>query len=247
MDYSHLRAFRDALSKAPHLTDLKSICRDFCSATSMPHYMFAVCEAVSLTSPRLITVTNFPTEWVDHYLQRRASSVDPILQYSFSNTAPILWSELEYLPAAQGGAGEGKAFIERGRAHGLHRGLTVPLSPPSGQTAFFCMASSDLTLDDDRLGNLLPAAGIFSNYLFDAYIRIDKIENPKVNELTERELECVFWACEGKTAWEMAQIVGVAERTINFHLTSVIKKLGASNRQHAVAKAVMYGLVKPRA
>ena len=72
-------------------------------------------------------------------------------------------------------------------------------------------------------------------------------KNPKVADLTERELECVFWACEGKTAWEMAQIVGVAERTINFHLTSVIKKLGASNRQHAVAKAVMYGLVKPRA
>jgi LuxR family transcriptional regulator, transcriptional activator of the bioluminescence operon len=29
-------------------------------------------------------------------------------------------------------------------------------------------------------------------------------------------------------------------------LTSVIKKLGASNRQHAVAKAVMYGLVRPK-
>jgi LuxR family transcriptional activator of bioluminescence operon len=45
---------------------------------------------------------------------------------------------------------------------------------------------------------------------------------------------------------EMAQIVGVSERTVNFHPTSVIKKLGASNRRHAVAKAVMYGLVKPR-
>ncbi len=44
----------------------------------------------------------------------------------------------------------------------------------------------------------------------------------------------------------MAQIVGVSERTVNFHLTSVIKKLGASNRRHAVAKAVMYGLVKRR-
>ena len=136
--------------------------------------------------------------------------------------------------------------MEQGRAFGLNRGLTVPLNPPTGQTVFFSLASSDLQLDDHRLGNLRPAAGVFSTYLFDAYVRIDRMENPKVNELTERELECLFWACEGKSAWEMAQIVGVAERTINFHLTSVIKKLGASNRRHAVAKGVMYGLVKPR-
>jgi LuxR family transcriptional regulator, transcriptional activator of the bioluminescence operon len=133
-----------------------------------------------------------------------------------------------------------------GRQFGLQDGLVVPLSTPTGQTAFFSLVSADEQIGEDFLGNLLPAADIFSKYLFEAYIRIDKVENPKVNELTERELECVFWACEGKTAWEMAQIVGVAERTINFHLTSVIKKLGASNRQHAVAKAVMYGLVKPR-
>jgi LuxR family transcriptional activator of bioluminescence operon len=236
MDYSRIRVFRDALSVAPHLADLKNICKDFCAETGLEYYLFGVCEAVSLSSPRIITLTNFPAQWVDLNFQNRA---DPLLAYSFSNTAPVLWSELEKLEGYQ-------AYLALGRQFGLRRGLTAPLNPPSGQTALLNLASPDQDFDDHRLGNLLPAAGIFSQYLFDAYIRIDKIENPRVNELTRRELECVFWACEGKTAWEMAQIVGVSERTVNFHLTSVIKKLGASNRQHAVAKAVMYGLVKPR-
>jgi LuxR family transcriptional activator of bioluminescence operon len=244
MDYSRIREYRDALSTAPHLSDLKNICKDFCDAAGLDYYHFGVCEAVSLTSPKLSSLTNFPAAWVEQYFQNRASSTDPILKYSFSNTAPILWSELAHLDGYNS-AGD-QAFMRMGREYGLRHGLTVPLSPPSGQTAFFSLATQEDDVDENRLGNLLPVAGIYSQYLFDAYIRIDKIENPKVNELTKRELECVFWACEGKTAWEMAHIVGVSERTINFHLTSVIKKLGASNRQHAVAKAVMYGLVKPR-
>jgi LuxR family transcriptional activator of bioluminescence operon len=237
MDYAEIRGFRDALAAAPHLANLKNICKDFCDATGVEYYLFGVCEAVSLASPRIVTLTNFPPGWVDLHHQSRA---DPILSYCFSNTAPVLWSELEQLDGY-------RAWLDLGRRFGLRRGLTVPLNPPSGQTGLLSLASTDGDGGDQHLGNLLSTAGIFSQYLFDAYIRIDKIENPKVNQLTKRELECVFWACEGKTAWEMAHIVGVSERTVNFHLTSVIKKLGASNRQHAVAKAVMYGLVKPRA
>jgi LuxR family transcriptional activator of bioluminescence operon len=244
MDYASIRAFREALTAARYLGDLKQICKKFCDAVGVEFYLFGVCEAVSLTAPKIITLTNFPAEWVDSYFQDRLAASDPILKYSLSHSTPILWSELENLSGFN--SVSDKAFMDMGRKAGLRHGLTVPLNPPSGQTSFFSLASADALFDENRLGNLLAGAGMFSTYLLDAYIRIDKIENPKANELTKRELECVFWACEGKTAWEMAHIVGVSERTINFHLTSVIKKLGASNRQHAVAKAVMYGLVKLR-
>lgn len=244
MDYASIREFRDALTAARYLCDLKNICKNFCDAAGVEFYLFGVCEAISLTAPKIITLTNFPAEWVDNYFQCRLASSDPILKYSLSHSTPILWSELENLDGFN--SASDKAFMEMGRQAGLRHGLTVPLRPPSGQTSLFSLVSADTLFDENRLGNLLASAGMFSMYLLDAYIRIDKIENPKANELTKRELECVFWACEGKTAWEMAHIVGVSERTINFHLTSVIKKLGASNRQHAVAKAVMYGLVKLR-
>ncbi len=244
MDYSLLQQYRQALVAAPHLAALKTICRDYCGSIGLDYYLFGVCEAVSLVAPRFVMLSNFPAAWCELYFQNRTAASDPLLRYSFSNTAPVLWRELAAMPGYDGPAD--RAFMATCTEFGLHSGLTVPLTPPTGQTAFFSLVSADSGLDSDRLGNLLPAASMFSNYLFDAYMRIDRIDNPKVQELTARELECVFWACEGKTAWEMAQIVGVAERTVNFHLTSVIKKLGAANRQHAVAKAVMYGLVKPR-
>lgn len=244
MDYSMFCEFRHSLSNASHLSDIKNLCKDFCSQLGMDYYFFGVYEVISLSSPKLTTLSNYPVEWLDYYFQNRMPSVDPLLKYCFSNTSPIVWSELN---ARQGYNNEDEiAFMEQAKSYGLCCGLTVPINSPTGQIAFFSMTTSNKEFGESSLGSILPTAGIFSRYLFDAYIRIDKVENPKANTLTERELECVFWACEGKTAWEMSQIIGVAERTINFHLTSVIKKLGASNRQHAVAKAVMYGLVRPR-
>ncbi|RCN56184.1 helix-turn-helix domain-containing protein [Acidiferrobacter thiooxydans] len=51
---------------------------------------------------------------------------------------------------------------------------------------------------------------------------------------------------KGKTSWEIAKLLGITERTTIFHLNNTTKKLGAINWQHAVAKALMLNIVKPR-
>ena len=38
----------------------------------------------------------------------------------------------------------------------------------------------------------------------------------------------------------------MAESTANFHLRNAMLKLDVSNRQHAVAKAALQGLIHPR-
>lgn len=61
--------------------------------------------------------------------------------------------------------------------------------------------------------------------------------------LTGREVEVLSWLKDGKTSWEISVILEVSERTINFHVTNVKKKLNASNRMNAVAQAMHLGLV----
>lgn len=43
-------------------------------------------------------------------------------------------------------------------------------------------------------------------------------------DLTERELECLFWIAEGKTSDEIAMILGISRNTINNYITSVMRK-----------------------
>ncbi len=63
-------------------------------------------------------------------------------------------------------------------------------------------------------------------------------------KLSERELECLEWVSFGKTSWETAIILGVSERTINFHLLNACRKLNVYGRQAAVALALRQNLLQ---
>ena len=64
-------------------------------------------------------------------------------------------------------------------------------------------------------------------------------------ELSDREKECLFWASEGKTSWEIATILGISERTVNFHLNQVTNKTDSKNRNQAIAKSISSGIIVP--
>lgn len=61
--------------------------------------------------------------------------------------------------------------------------------------------------------------------------------------LTSRELECLHWASLGKTSWEIGAILGLTERTINFHIQNACRKLQVRGRQAAITSAHHAGLL----
>jgi DNA-binding NarL/FixJ family response regulator len=68
---------------------------------------------------------------------------------------------------------------------------------------------------------------------------------PRLADLNDREIETLTWLARGKTTAEIADIFGLARRTIDFHLESARTKLGVSTRTEAAVKAVFGGLIKP--
>jgi DNA-binding response OmpR family regulator len=60
---------------------------------------------------------------------------------------------------------------------------------------------------------------------------------PKLVDLNDREVEVLTWVARGKTSVEIAQIVGLTKRTIDFHIDNARAKLGAATRTEAVIKA----------
>jgi DNA-binding response OmpR family regulator len=61
--------------------------------------------------------------------------------------------------------------------------------------------------------------------------------------LTSREREVLTWVGRGKTSSEIAIILGLSSRTVNFHCDRATKRLDGVNRTQAVAKAVTQGLI----
>ena len=68
---------------------------------------------------------------------------------------------------------------------------------------------------------------------------------PKEGEsiLSERELEVIRAAADGGTNQQIALQLGISERTVRAHLTSVYNKLGVSSRGAAIAAAAQQGLL----
>lgn len=61
--------------------------------------------------------------------------------------------------------------------------------------------------------------------------------------LTERERDVLNLLAQGKTNKEIAGQLFITERTVKFHVSSILGKLGAGNRTEAVTMAAHLGLV----
>jgi len=71
--------------------------------------------------------------------------------------------------------------------------------------------------------------------------------NAAVDELTERELEVLHLLAQGMPNKEIATRLVISERTAKFHVSSIMSKLGATNRTEAVSLAAQRGLITLRA
>lgn len=63
------------------------------------------------------------------------------------------------------------------------------------------------------------------------------------NDLTARELEVLRLMAQGLQNKEIAATLVISERTVKFHVSSILGKLGAGNRTEAVRIAAQQGLV----
>ena len=63
------------------------------------------------------------------------------------------------------------------------------------------------------------------------------------NSLTGRELEVLHLLARGKLNKEIAVELAITERTVKFHVSAILNKLGAGNRTEAVRIAAQQGLI----
>jgi DNA-binding CsgD family transcriptional regulator len=68
---------------------------------------------------------------------------------------------------------------------------------------------------------------------------------PRQINLNEREIEMLTWVARGKTSAQIAEMLDLPKRTVEFHLDNARTKLGASNRTEAALKATLGRLIKP--
>jgi DNA-binding CsgD family transcriptional regulator len=229
-----LQDFIESTSSITNTSDLLDLYLRVVEDAGYQNAMFARTGGHQLQS---VLWDRLPVGYLDHYTAFDWEKIDPILQHAQSARLPFRWSDLVgrvHLTNRQ------RAFLNESRELGVHSGVTLPLHGPGTEVDVISLSMRDHPgLVNDRLKTLHAASVQY-------WLRFGELnDRPRrtVPRLTEKELECLRWCKEGKTNWEIGEITSTSEKTVEFHLSNAIRKLGACNRLTAVVIGIQCGLI----
>lgn len=191
--------------------------------------------------PEFITIDNTPDAYRDAFEDPANCGIDPVLQHCKRNSVPIIWDQSTYTKAGVGHKWELQAKF------GYRTGICLALHMPEGRH-FVMGVDRDKALPEapEELTRMVADLQLFAVLAHEASQRIllPAPQSADLPSLTPREMECLRWTMEGKTAWELSKILGVSERTVGLHLNNAAQKLGCVNKHQAVLKALRLGLIR---
>lgn len=192
---------------------------------------------VPISRPRVAMFNNYSVQWQQCYQERGYLRVDPTVLHALKSTLPIIWSDRLFESS--------RNMWEEAREHGLRFGWAQASRDASGAIGLLSLSRSADHLTAEELTYHQARMSWLAQY---AHAAMSRLLAPKLAPesqvlLTKREKEVLCWTAEGKTAYEISQILSVAERTVNFHINNVIAKLGTSNKTQAAVKAAALGLL----
>ena len=194
-----------------------------------------------LGEAEFITVDNTPRSYKEFFRNRQSGRNDPVMQHCKRQSVPIIWDQATYVSRGLGDKWEEQARF------GLSNGVALALHMPEGRHFLFGVERDRPVPDDPReLTRVVADLQLFAVHAQDAALRIfvPSPVDPSVPSLTPRELEALRWTMEGKTAWEVGDVLGIAERTAVLHVNNATHKLGCVNKHQAVLKALRLGLLR---
>lgn len=236
----------EELGKAKDYLQIQTTVNTFCNEFGFNHFIYGARIPTSMVNPSYIILSGYPPEWREHYIEKDYIRIDPTVSHCFNNTTPIYWENIVNTTCKEDKQ-VNRLFSEADES-GLKNGISFPIHCITGETSMFSLSTTD-TANKTRsmIKNNLEIGQLFASYVHEAVTRVpDSGMLALLNaELTHREKECLLWTTEGKTSWEISQILNIAERTVVFHINNAVKKLNVSSKQHAVARAISLGYIKP--
>jgi LuxR family transcriptional regulator, quorum-sensing system regulator SolR len=198
---------------------------------------FGMKAPVPLVAPRVVWCSNYPREWASAYENRQYIHCDPTVAHAIVSDNLVVWTDTLFAACP-----DMKAEAVR---HGLVHGLAQPRRDAQGLVSLLTLAREAPPITDEELKAKLERIQWLSYLCHEGTVQhwAPSLFGAPDNTLSERELDVLRWSSDGHTASEMAQILGVTEATVNFHIRNACQKLGTRNKTSATVRAALMGLL----
>lgn len=200
-----------------------------------------VIDGPAPSRPIFKTIGNTPSACLESTAAGSSGKRDPVMQRLKRSSVPFLYNQQTYLDANAGDLWEEQAH------YGYRTGVAVALHLPPGNKHFLLGFDRDKPLPNSgpKLTQLLASLQLMAVHAQDAAVRLlgeTEASKPAL-KLSPREAEVLRWTMEGKTAWEVGEVIGITETTVNFHVGNAMRKLEAFTKLQAALKAMALGLL----
>ena len=180
---------------------------------------------------------SMPKGWVREYISRDYLQKDAIVRENFTSYKVQYWSETK------------KRVKYSREINALCNDFRMRECFTSGSKLLatgkygskFCFSSPSMKHDKRThaiLNMVTPHLHLALYHLFN-----NRPTDSEGVSLTVREKEVLNWLQQGKTSWDISVILGISERTVNYHVYNLMQKLGVTNRPQAIAVAAHSGLI----
>lgn len=186
---------------------------------------------------QFVMINSFPRPWQERYRRNAFQAVDPTLLHGMRDSRPLVWSSAA-LDAPTG-------WHEAALAAGFNYGWTKSTHDSNGRFGVLTLARSRDPIGAqellDKLPTMLWLAQISHSMLFRVLLarHRHRVRAP----LTTREIMILRLMADGRGSLDIANAMGITERTVGFHVGNAMNKLDAANKTHAVVTAMRMGLL----
>lgn len=183
----------------------------------------------------------WPNEWFERYVSQNYVHVDPVIHRTRMSDEAFVWSEaLRDAPLSRAS----RRVMDEATNFGMMDGYSVPLHSVGGFQAIVTFGARKVDLSDEQRGALQMVAIYAHNKLRAFLIEPDVSRMSAALKVTPREREVILWCAAGKTNWEIGQILGISEKTVQHELASACRRLNSVNRAQLIAEAIRLGIIR---
>jgi LuxR family quorum sensing-dependent transcriptional regulator len=176
-----------------------------------------------------------PTGFRDLYIHERLYLSDHICANARTAREPFSYSDAVF---DRSNTREHQMFLQALQTFEMGQGLIVPIGNTTVIPACMWLAGPRPDLDQQTV----VATQLLALFASSKAHAIAGEVSRRSDNLTPREREVLAWSAQGKSAWEIGEILFISKRTVDEHAQTAMRKLGAVNRTQAVAIALMRGI-----
>lgn len=179
------------------------------------------------------------TTWSDDdlgsYIDLGFLEIDPLLKHIMRTNTPLIWEQEQF------GRFQPGPYADLLAERKIHGGASIPLPAGKGKFSAITFLSIEKRQMDDHMTAKLAktlGAAIKSQIMQLGFENFDRpVEKDRFSALSDKQKKILHWVAAGKSNGDIAAILEMPRKQVDYHVQEILRKLSVSSRVQA---AIIY-------